>query len=287
VPDLEGVWNYATLTPLERPNELSGKQVLTDREAAAFERQTLDRRNEDRRDGGAEADVGRAYNQFWWDYGTKVIGTKRTSLIVDPADGKIPALTEEAHKRVEARAAVLRRPAAGPEDRNLWERCILGTAGPPIVPGPYNNNFQLFQTRDYVVILNEMIHDARIISLGGRPHLPPNIRQWMGDSRGRWEGDTLVVDTTNFTGKSSFRGSDEKLHLVERFTRVDAGALLYEFTVDNPSAFTRPWSAALPMTGTDELIYEYACHETNYGMFNILSAARAEERAAGTPDRKK
>jgi hypothetical protein len=288
-PDLQGVWNYATITPLERPGELAGKQVLTDGEAAEYEKQTLERRNPDRRDGGAAADVGRAYNQFWWDYGTKVIGTKRTSLIVDPPDGKIPPLTEEAKQRVEARAAVLRAPPAGPEDRNLWERCFLGTAGPPVVPGPYNNNFQIFQTRDYVVILNEMIHDARIIPLDGRPHVPANIRQWMGDSRGRWEGNTLVVDTTNFTGKTNFRGSGEGLHLVERFTRVDAGTLLYEFTVDDPSAFTRPWSAALPMAKSDDLIYEYACHEANYGMFNMLSAARAEEKAAangGEPNKR-
>lgn len=278
-PDLQGVWNYATITPLERPAELAGKQVLTDREAAEFEKQTLERRNPDRRDGGAAADVGRAYNQFWWDYGNKVVGTKRTSLIVDPPDGKIPPLTEEGRKRVEARAAMLRRPPEGPEDRNLWERCILGTAGPPVVPGPYNNNFQIFQTREYVIILNEMIHDARIIPLDGRPHLPSNIRQWMGDSRGRWEGKTLVVDTTNFTGKTNFRGSGEGLHLTERFTRMDGGTLLYEFTVDDPSAFTRPWTAALPMTRSDELIYEYACHESNYGMFNMLSAARAGEKA--------
>ena len=278
-PDLQGVWNYATITPLERPGELAGKQVLTDQEAAEFEKQALERRNPDRRDGGASADVGRAYNKFWWDYGTKVVGTKRTSLIVDPPDGKIPPLTPEARKRVDARAAVLRKPPAGPEDRNLWERCILGTAGPPIVPGPYNNNFQLFQTRDYVVILNEMIHDARIIPLDGRPHVAANIRQWMGDSRGHWEGKTLVVDTTNFTGKTNFRGSGEGLHLIERLTRVDDGTLLYEFMVDDASSFTKPWSAALPMTKSDELIYEYACHESNYGMFNMLSAARAEEKA--------
>jgi hypothetical protein len=278
-PDLQGVWNYATITPQERPAELAGKQVLTDKEASEFEKQTLDRRNPDRRDGGAAADVGRAYNQFWWDYGSKVVGTRRTSLIVDPPDGKIPPLTEEARKRVDARAAVLRRPPACPEDRILWERCILVTDGPPVVPGPYNNNFQIFQTREYVVILNEMIHDARIIPLDGRPHLPSNIRQWMGDSRGRWEGKTLVVDTINFTGKTGFRGASEGMHLVERFTRMDAGTLLYEFTVEDPTAFTRPWTAALPMTKSDELIYEYACHESNYGMFNMLNGARAEEKA--------
>jgi hypothetical protein len=278
-PDLQGVWNYATITPLERPAELAGKQVLTDQEAAEFEKQTLERRNPDRRDGGAAADVGRAYNRFWWDYGNKIVSSKRTSLIVDPPDGKIPSLTEEARKRADARTAVLRRPPAGPEDRNLWERCILGTAGPPVVPGPYNNNFEIFQTQEYVVILNEMIHDARIIPLDARPHLPSSIRQWMGDSRGRWQGQTLVVDTTNFTNKTNFRGSGDGLHLLERFTRMDAGTLLYEFTVEDPASFTHAWTVALPMTKSNELIYEYACHESNYGMFNMLRAARAEEKA--------
>ena len=281
-PDVQGVWNYATLTPLERPSELAGKEVLTDAEAAEFEKQTLQRRNPDRRDGGAAADVGRAYNEFWWDFGTKVIGTKRTSLVVDPPDGRVPPLTPEAQKRANARAEARRRsPADGPEDRGLPERCLLwATAGPPMLPSAYNNNIQIFQTRENVVILNEMIHDARIIPLDGRPHLPKNIRQWLGDSRGRWEGNTLVVDTTNFTDKTNFRGSGEDLHLIERFTRVDANTLLYEFRVDDTTTFTKPWSAAIPMTRTQDLIYEYACHEGNYGMFGILAGARTQEKAA-------
>src|SRR5437867_6311302 len=255
-PDVQGVWNYATLTPLERPSELTGKEVLTDAEAAEFEKQTLQRRNPDRRDGGAAADVGRAYNQFWWDYGTKVVGTNRTSLIVDPPDGRVPPLTPEAKERADARAQVLRRPPAGPEDRNLWERCILGgNTGPPMVSGPYNNVVQLFQTPGYVVILNEMINDARIVPLDGRPHLPPSIRQWRGDSRGRWEGDTLVVDTTNFRDETNFRGARATLHVVERFTRVDARTLLYEFTVDDPMTWTRPWSAAMPMRKAEGPIF--------------------------------
>jgi len=286
-PDLQGVWDFATITPLERPRELAGKEILTEKEAAEFERETLERRNPDRRDGGAAADVGRAYNQFWWDYGTKVVGTNRTSLIVDPPDGRVPPLTPEAKERADARAQVLRRPPAGPEDRNLWERCILGgNTGPPMVSGPYNNVVQLFQTPGYVVILNEMINDARIVPLDGRPHLPPSIRQWRGDSRGRWEGDTLVVDTTNFRDETNFRGARATLHVVERFTRVDARTLLYEFTVDDPMTWTRPWSAAMPMRKAEGPMFEYACHEGNYGMVNILSGARAEEKAAEEAARK-
>ena len=280
--DLQGIWDFATITPLERPSDLAGKDVLTQEEAAEFEKQILQRRNADRRDGGAEADVGRAYNQFWWDYGSKVIATKRTSLVVDPPDGKIPPLTPAGQKRVDARAAVLRRPATGPEDRNLWERCILApNAGPPMLPSAYNNNVQIFQTPAHVVVFNEMINDARVIPLDGRSHVPGSIRQWKGDSRGRWEGNTLVVDTTNFRDDSGFRGASANLHLVERFTRVAPDTLLYEFTVNDPATWTKPWSVALPMNKTEGPIYEYACHEGNYGMVNILTGARAQEKAAG------
>ena len=280
-PDLQGIWDFATITPLERPAELAGKEVLTEQEAAEFERQTLQRRNQDRREGGAEADVARAYNQFWWDYGTKIVGTRRTSLIVDPPDGKVPPLTPEGKERSAARAAALKRPAAGPEDRNLAERCILGfNAGPPMLPSAYNNNVQIFQTPGFASLLNEMVNDARIIPLDGRPHLPQHIRQWRGDSRGHWEGATLVVDTTNFREPTNFRGASANFHLVERFTRVAADSLLYEFTVDDPVTWSRPWSAAVPMTRTAGPIYEYACHEGNYGMEGILSAARAAEREA-------
>ena len=181
---------------------------------------------------------------------------------------------------VAARTAALQRPAAGPEDRGLSERCILWpTAGPPMLPSAYNNNYQILQTPGYLVIFIEMIHDFRVIPLDGRPHLPETIRQWMGDSRGRWEGNTLVVDTTNFTDKNSFRGSDRNLHLVERFTRIDPETILYRFTVDDATAFTKPWTGEAPMTKTPGPIYEYACHEGNYGMANILSGARADEKA--------
>jgi hypothetical protein len=278
-PDLRGIWDFATITPMERPSELAGKEVLSEQEATEFERQTLERRNPDRRDGGAEADVGRAYNQFWWDYGTKVIASKRTSLVIDPPNGKAPPLTPDGKKRAEARAEIMRRPAAGPEDRNLAERCILGfNAGPPMAPGAYNNNVQLFQTPDSVIILNEMVNDARFVPLDGRPHLPPNIRQWRGDSRGHWEGNTLVVDTTNFRDETNFRGASRNLHVIERFTRADSETLLYEFTIDDPATWTAPWKAAFPMRRTAGPIYEYACHEGNYGMFNILAGARAQEK---------
>ncbi len=281
-PDIQGIWSNATITPLERPNDLAGKQAFTEKEAVEYEKEVRKRNNMDRRDGAPEADVGRAYNDFWWDHGTKVVKTLRTSLVVDPPDGKIPALTPEAQKRAAMRADARAGHATdGPEDRPLMERCILiGSAGPPMLPSAYNNNYQVVQGPGYVMILNEMIHDVRLIPLDGRPHLPAGVRQWLGDSRGHWEGNTLVVDTTNFTDKTAFRGSSDALHLVERFTRVDADTLLYEFTVDDPSTFARPWSAAIPSLRIDGPIIEYACNEGNYGMAGILAGARAEEKAA-------
>ena len=281
-PKLEGVWSFATLTPLERPAEFAGKAELTNEEAAAYERRLMEQNNRDRRNESAEADLGGAYNEFWWDRGTHVAavrGKKLTSLIVDPPDGRIPALTPEGQRRAAARAADRQdHPADGPENRSLAERCLMFNAGPPMLSGPYNNYVQIFQFPDHVVIVNEMIHDARIVSLDGRPAPPPAIRRWQGESRGRWEGNTLVVDTSNFTDKTNFRGADERLHLIERFTRVDDTTLLYEFTVDNPTAFTRPWSAVLPMTTTSDRVFEYACHEGNYALEGILRGARAQER---------
>jgi hypothetical protein len=278
--DLQGIWSNATITPLEQPSELASKTTFTEEEAAAYEKQVMDRNNVDHRSQNAEADVTLGYNNFWWDRGTKVISSRRTSLIVDPSDGRIPELTPEAQKRVQkARAWMAEHATDGPEGRSLSERCIVWTtAGPPMLPGPYNNNFQIFETRDRVVILNEMIHDARVIPLDGRPHLASNIRQLMGDSRGHWEGHTLVVDTTNFSGKSSVRGSDENLHLTERFTRISPDTSLYEFTVDDPTAFTKPWTAQIPVTKTKGPIFEYACHEGNYAMTDILAGARAAEQ---------
>jgi len=282
-PDLQGIWSNATITPLERPADLAGKPTFTAEEAAAYEKQVVERNNVDRRTGNAEADVATAYNQFWYDRGTKAVGTRRTSLIVDPSDGKIPPLTPEAQKRVQDTRAWMQEHATdGPEGRTLGERCIQwATAGPPMLPGPYNNNFQILQTRDQVVILNEMIHNARIIPLDGSPHMASNIRQWMGDSRGHWDGNTLVVDTTNFSDQYSFRGSDRNMHLTERFTRTSPGTLLYEFTVDDPTAFSKPWTAEIAVTRTKGSIFEYACHEGNYAMTDILAGARAAEKKAG------
>ena len=288
-PDLQGVWGTATLTPLERPADLADKPVLSAQEAAAYQKQLLEAANRDKRQDTADRDVAGAYNEAWFDRGTKIVGTHRTSLVVDPPDGKIPAYTPEAQKRVDAaRQHAIDHPADGPEDRSLSERCLIwGTSGPPMVPGPYNNNYQIVQGPGYVVIYSEMIHDARVIPLDGRPHLGFHIRQWAGDSRGHWEGDTLVIDTTDFNGKSAFRGSTANMHLTERFTRVAADAILYKFTVDDPATFTKPWTVEIPMTKGEGAVYEYACHEGNYAMVDMLAGARAEEqKAAGGGPRK-
>src|ERR1700722_649141 len=206
-PDLEGVWSNPTLTPLERPAELAGKETLTEQEAADYVHRQLNQVNSDRRDGGAQTDVGRSYNEFWRDRGNDLVADRRSSLIVDPPDGRIPPLTPQAQKRVdEARAWMQEHATDGPEGRSMGERCISWTtAGPPMLPGPYNNDLQIVQAPGYVVILNEMIHDVRMIPLDGRPHVDAGIREWMGDSRGHWENNTLVVDTTNFNGEYSFR----------------------------------------------------------------------------------
>ena len=285
-PDLQGIWSNATLTPLERPPELAGKQFFTEKHAAEYQNQVLRRTNADRREGrDAGSDVALAYNDAWYDRGSKVVATRRTSLIVDPPDGRIPPLTPAGQKRQEAALCEAGQTTHCTErgydswlNRNLWERCI--TRGLPILPGPYNNDYQIVQTPGYVAILQEMIHDVRVIPLDGRPHIDKDVPQWLGDSRGHWEGDTLVVDTTNFTDKTNFKGSGASLHLVERFTRADADTLLYQFTVDDPATFTTPWTAVIPMSKSEDQIYEYACHEGNYGMVGILAGARAEEKAA-------
>ena len=279
-PDLQGVWDFRTITPLERPEELADKEVLTAEEAALYEQETLAARNKDRRaeDGiSAARDVSNAYNQFWWDYGDRLTEDRRTSLVVDPPDGRIP------RKQGAGELARLfgNRIPTGPEVRPLWERCIIGfNSGPPMLPSAYNNNVQLFQTADYVVILNEMVHSARIVPLDRRPHLAPDIRQQVGDSRGHWDGETLVVESTNFLRETGFTGSGANLHLVERFRRVDENTLVYEFTVNEPEKFSHPWTAMIPMQRNAEPMFEYACHEGNYGMTNLLSGARADERAA-------
>jgi hypothetical protein len=289
-PDLQGVWDYRTLTPLERPKELGTKAFFTEAEAAAYEKKENERQNRDLIDpeqGGLFYPPGGVvpYNEFWYDRGNKVAGTKRTSLIIDPPDGRLPAWTPEGQKKADLRAIAQRNDQMGHpkadswEDRPLQERCLVGlNAGPPMIPGAYNNNVQLFEAPGYVMILNEMVHSARVVRLDGRPH--GNIRQWQGDSVGHWEGDTLVVDTINFKRETSLDGSSANTHLVERFTRVDANTLLYEFTVDDPTMWTRPWTAVVPMTKSEEPIYEYACHEGNYAMSGILAGARAADKAA-------
>jgi hypothetical protein len=288
--DLEGVWNFSTITPLERPLHLGDKRVFTDEEAATFEREENRRQNRDLidpRKGGAQYLPGSVlpYNEFWYERGNTILPSKRTSLIIDPPDGRIPPLTPEGQRRVDARAWAAREDQIGTvradswEDRSLADRCILGfNAGPPMTPGAYNNQLQIFQSPGYVVLVTEMVHDVRVIPIDGRPRLPSHVRQYKGDSRGRWEGRTLVIDTRNFRRETSLRGSSASMHLVERLTRVDADTLVYEFTVEDPTTWTRPWTVNFPMRKIPGPIYEYACHEGNYAMPNILSGARARER---------
>jgi hypothetical protein len=281
--DLQGIWTNATLTPLERPRDLAGKEFFTEAEAAEYEKQGRERNDADRRDSNAEADLAVGYNAAWWDRGTRIVSTRRTSLVVDPRDGRVPPLTPEAQSQAAARAEATRlHPADGPEDGSLADRCIVrGTAVPPMLPAGYNNNYQILQTPEHVVILVEMIHDARIISLDGRPHLAKKIHNWLGDSRGRWEGNTLVVDTTNFTDQTAYRGSSEQLHLVERFTRTADDTMIYQFTVEDPATWAKPWTAEVPWTKTKGPVYEYACHEGNTMISTILRGARvAEEETA-------
>jgi hypothetical protein len=300
-PDLHGVWDFRNLIPLERPSQYAGKEFLTDAEAVEFAKLAsqlldMDRRDDDQTNAGttaltvqapsivngapASADVARAYNDFWWDYGRNFVGRKRTSLIVDPPDGKIPRLTPEGQKRADEFAERRARAATGPEDRSVGERCIMGfNAGPPLLPGAYNNNMQLFQSSDHVVIVTEMVHNARIVPLDGRWHV--SLRQWSGTSRGRWEGESLVVETRDFHDATSFPNSSPAMHLIEKFSRVDSDTLLYEFTVSDPTTWTKPFTAQIPMKRSDEQLYEYACHEGNYAMAGLLKAARAVERSAG------
>jgi hypothetical protein len=283
-PDLQGFWNNSTLTPLERPSELAGKQVFTEEEAAEYQKRLLEEADAPSPQANGlplGLQVGRSLGASWFERG-KLVESRRTSLIVDPPDGRVPSLTPAAQKLAAARARERSsHPADGPEDRSLTERCLVWpSVGPPMLPTGYNSNYQIVQGPGYVMILVEMIHDARLIPLDGRPHLAPGIRQWLGDSRGHWEGNTLVVDTTNFNSKTAFRGSSENLHLMERFTRTDPNTIRYEFTVDDPATFTRTWTAEIPMRKTQGPIYEYACSEGNYSLADILKGARAEEKRA-------
>ena len=276
--DLQGVWTNATPTPLERPKEFAGREFYTDAEMAANAKRALE-------PGAADvlAGTGAHYNfeQFGLDPNqAKQTLSRRTSIIVDPPDGKIPPLNDEGKKRQAARAAErrLHGPYDGPETRPLSERCIIWpSTGPPMLPAAYNNNIQIQQGAGYVGILLEMNHDLRVIPIDGPPHPGPKIRQYMGDSRGHWEGKTLVVDTTNFTDKTNFHGAGEDLHVVERFTRMDENSIRYEFTVDGPQTWVKPWKGELMLAKTQGPLFEFACHEGNRGMPNTLSGARAEE----------
>jgi hypothetical protein len=323
-PDLQGVYEIATITPLERPTQFGNRANLTREEAAAME--VYEQQRQVKNDAPLAADRGAppvggdtsqpksylefleragggavgGYNNFWLAGGTQVItvnGEKRSSIIVDPPDGRIPQMTPDARRRRQALLAGAVDPSAseasaaagppgafdGPELRPLAERCLLGfgsTSGPPTLPNYFYNNLkQIVQTPTTIMILVEMVHDVRIIRMNAE-HVSPTVRKWMGDSVGHWEGDTLVVDTTNFTNKTQFQGASEQLHVVERFTRVNANTLLYRFTVDDPQTWDKPWGGEYPWNATDERIYEYACHEGNYALGDMLRGARAQEQEA-------
>ena len=282
-PDLQGVWDFRTITPLERPENLGDKAFLTQEEAAQREQGALDRATRlwDREARRTEAggNVG-GYNNFWMDQGTNVIGTRRTSLIIDPPNGRLPEATETGRARAAAnRGSFSSDLPASYTDLSNSDRCLMGfNAGPPITPAAYNQIVQLFQTPDHLGMLTEMAHTVRVIPLDGTPPLVEGLRQLSGDSRGHWEGKTLVVETANFEARRDWRGSTEGMRLVERFTRVDADTLEYEFTVTDPETWAAPWTVNLPMRRNELSMFEYACHEGNYSMEAMLGGARAEER---------
>jgi len=289
--DIEGVWDFSTITPLERPANLGDKQIFSEEEAAAFERAENLRQNRDLIDpkkGGLNYLPGSVvpYNEFWYERGNRIAGSRRTSLIVDPPDGRIPSLTPQAQRRLDAQADEARDEQLGTvradsaQSRSLVDRCIVGlNSGPPFTPGAYNNRVQIVQGPEVVVFVMEMVHEPRVVPLDGRPLLPQVIRPYSGVSRGRWDGRTLVVDTTNFLRETAFRGSSASMRLVERFTRTGADTLLYQFTVEDPATWTRPWTAVVPLQRVNEPVFEYGCHEGNYAMRNILSGVRAQEQA--------
>jgi hypothetical protein len=307
-PDLQGFWTNQTYTPLQRPNNVT-KEFYTEEEAAEFERRRGAADGRELADPpatpgewlaagpaavprpGTIADVHYDFSQFGLDRSqTTLARTLRTSLIVDPPDGKIPPMTAEGRKRVTERAEANERTGgrwASAQNNELDDRCIIMGAGPPMLPTGYNSNYQILQGPGYVMILVEMIHDARIIPLDGRPRAPQTLRQWMGISRGRWEGNTLVVETRNFNGKNPFRGASENLRVTERFTRVAADTILYTFTVEDETTWVRPWSAEVPLQRAQGPLFEHACHEGNYGLSNTLAGARAEEKRAAEEAAKK
>lgn len=282
-PDLQGVFDYSTATPLQRPAAFKDKAYFTDEEAKAFLEQAA--KNRERIDDAPPPGQVGGYNAFWYEFGTKVVPDRRTSLIVDPPDGQLPPLTPAAQARKERHQAYLKRLAEGPEDRDASERCILGyNTGPPMIGVGYNQHVQIVQTRDHVMLHNEMVHSARIAPFDNRARLPASQRTWSGESRARWDGDTLVVETKGFNNLTwnQFNGwnwaADENLHVVERFTLAGPDTIKYEFTVTDPTVWTKPWSGVSALHRTTNLMFEYACHEGNYGMEGILRGARAEER---------
>ena len=294
-PDLQGTFSNRTITPFERPANVNGREFFTKEEVAAMEKRAQEAGGDDGRAKGSRQDVERAYNDFWWDRGTKVT-TPRTSLVVDPTDGRVPAPTEAAKMRAadEGKRPAFRGAGASGRgtdtwlDRSTFERCITRGMPGAMSPTAYNNNYRITQSPGFVAIEIEMLGGTRVIPTDGRSHVRSTIRQWMGHSVGRWEGDTLVVDTTNFTDKVLYRGAAENLHLVERFTRVGPGEIEYRVTIEDPTTFTKPWTLAIPYVNTGEDMFEYACHEGNYGMPNILGGARfAEKEAAQGTERKR
>jgi len=297
-PDLQGFWTNSTITPLERSAQYAGKLTVSDAEAAIFEKsQVQDLKDEDGQSDGpllrasGSAGVG-GYNALFIDRGselTRVDGVKRTSLVIDPPDGKIPPNTPEARQR---QSALFRNfnNYDSVKVRPLSERCVIGfgsTSGPPMMPDYfYNNNYQIVQTPDTIMIMVEMIHDVRVIRLNGE-HEPSSIKKWLGDSIGHWEGDTLVIDTTNFRADNAFHGASENLHVIERLRRINAGTILYRTTIDDPSTWTKPWTIEYPFLSTRGPIFEYACHEGNYAMEDILGGARkADAESAAKPSAK-
>jgi hypothetical protein len=281
-PNLEGTWNSATTTPIERPANLKDKPFFTAAEAVQWEREYAKRNEEPSPAEQAKSKGTGTYNAFYREWGTRVVKTLRTSIITEPADGRIPPLTPAAEAIKRRRVEGIRN-GDNPEELGLQDQCLTFlTAGPPLLPYSYNSNYQIVQTDTAIVVHAEMIHDARIVHLDGRPHLPAAIRMWNGDSIGRWEGNTLVVDTTNFNDGGGFYGDaggnfgwDRNLHLIERFSLMDRDTLLYQFEIDNPTAFTRRWKGELTMTRTEDRIYEFACHEANYSLENMLRGYRA------------
>jgi hypothetical protein len=286
-PDMQGYWTNATYTPLERPKELGTKEFFTEAEAAAFEKRHL------QQDNSQSADDVHYDNVIWQgEKYQKTVDNLRTSIVYDPPDGRIPPLNEEGKKLAALNAAAARRrqAAESAQDRTLAERCIAwGNEGPPMLGSTYNANLEIVQPPNAFVIHHEIIHGVRYIPTNGQPHLPAAVHQLGGDSRGHWEGNTLVVDSTNFNDETNFRPppasgrqdifSDHNLHVVERFTMLGPGTIQYRFTVEDPTVWTKPWSGEMILRRFGGPIYEYACHEGNYGLPDILAAARAAEKA--------